>query len=767
MTHPTRQAVHQVALVGNSMPRQCGIATYTSDLANAIARTFPRTAVRVVPVNDIPEGYDYPESVCFEIEEKETASYRRAAKFLNINGVDVVNLQHEFGIFGGPAGSHILVLLKQLRMPVVTTLHTVLRAPDPQQRAVMERLVELSDLLVVMTSRSAGMLREVYEVPPQKIEIIPHGIHDVPFIDPSFYKDKFDVEGRSVLLTFGLLGPGKGIEHVIQALPAIVAEHPDAVYIILGATHPTLKRHEGEIYRLGLQQMARELGVESHVIFHNRFVSLQELTEFLGAADIYVTPYPNLAQAVSGTLAYAAGAGKAVVSTPYWHAEELLDEDRGVLVPVGDAGAIAREVSALLADAPRRDAMRKRLYLYSREMVWAKVADRYMGSFDQARRARRQRPRRAHEPTTLDREPGDLPLLKLDHLRRLTDGTGILQHAVFCVPNYDEGYTTDDNARALMFTVMAQEAAGIDPAALFELGSTYMSFLQYAYNDRAGRFRNFLAYDHRRWLEDVGSEDSHARALRALGTTVARWPLEGIREWASALFERALSPVSEFTSPRAWAFALLGIREYLVRFSGDRRAEDMQEQLAGRLLQMYHDNRADDWCWFEDLLSYSNAKLPHALITAGRFLHHNEMMEAGLESLAWLSDVQRAESGHFVSIGNAGFYPRGGQRARFDQQPIEVHGMVSACLEAHRATGDHKWRVEAQRAFDWFVGRNDLHTPIYDPGTGGCHDGLQPDHVNRNQGAESTLAFLLSLVEMRLAESGIVVPSEEIAVAGG
>ncbi len=759
-----RPALRRVALVGNSLPRQCGIATFTSDLANAMAAAAPETDVLVVPVNDLPEGYDYPESVWFEIAEKDIASYRRAADFLNINNVEVVNLQHEYGIFGGAAGSHVLTMVRGLRMPVVTTLHTILREPDPRQQAVMVELIDLSDTVVTMTVQGAETLRGVYGVPNRKLEIIPHGIHDVPFVDPSFYKDKFGVEGKNVLLTFGLIGPGKGIEHVIEALPAIVRRHPDTVYIILGATHPTLRRQQGESYRLGLQQLARELGVEANVNFHNRFVSVEELMEFLGAADLYITPYLNLAQVTSGTLAYAAGAGKAIISTPYWHAEELLADGRGVLVPVADSRAIADAVCGLLDDPTKRDAMRKRAYMQGREMTWAKVARRYLDAFERARDARLHKPRPPVAAKSIQR-PGELPALKLDHVRRLTDGTGILQHAVYSIPKYDEGYTTDDNARALLLTVLADETAALPDGELSLLAARYQAFLQYAFNEHRRRFRNFLAYDHRSWLEEVGSEDSHGRALWALGTVVGRWPREGVREWAVQLFEWGLQPTLEFRSPRAWAFTLLGIHEYLTRFSGDRIAAGVQEELADRLVALYRHTSGEGWRWFEDSLSYCNGRLSHALLLTGRSTGRDELVEIGRESLSWLADLQRDDDGHLVPIGNRGFYRRGGERARFDQQPVEAHAMVSACLEAFRATNEPRWMEEAQRAFDWFVGRNDLHAPIYDPVSGGCHDGLQPDHVNANQGAESTLAFLLSLAEMRLAEAAIEAPATGVAAA--
>ncbi|MCH8004648.1 MAG: glycosyltransferase family 4 protein [Planctomycetes bacterium] len=770
MARKRRPALRRVAFIGNSPPRECGIATFTTDLTDAVAELIGSAGVFVVPVNDIPEGYDYPDRVWFQIVEKEIASYRRAAEFLNINNVDVVSLQHEFGIFGGPGGSHILALLRELRMPMVTTLHTILREPDSARRVVMDELAELSDKLVVMTVRGAEILREVYSVDNDKIEIIPHGIHDVPFVDPSFYKDKFGVEGKNVLLTFGLLGPGKGIEHAIAALPAIIKRHPETVYIILGATHPTLKRQQGEIYRLSLQQLARELGVERNVIFHNRFVSLGELTEFLGAADLYVTPFLNTAQVVSGTLAYAVGAGKAVVSTPYWHAEELLAGDRGILSPVGDSEALGAAVIELLDDPVRRNAMRKRAYMLGREMIWSKVARRYQETFQRARDLRLHHPRPAFEATTLDKTPGELPLLKLDHLLRMTDGTGMLQHSTFSVPNYAEGYATDDNARALILCTLLEEIAGSAAKAVAGPRARYMALIQHAFNRETGRFRNFLSHD-RRWLEEVGSEDSHGRAIWALGTVVARGQRQDLRAWAGQFFEAGLPPTLQFASPRAWAFTLLGIDGYLSRFSGDRIAEDARRVLTERLLEMYRDNSEPDWPWFENTLTYCNAKLPHALLLArdvqGLSTPPEGVLATALESLRWLVDLQSADDGHFVPIGCNGFYPRGRERARFDQQPIEAHATVSACLEAHRATGDKQWKVEAHRAFDWFIGRNDLRTPVYDSSTGGCHDGLQPDHVNPNQGAESTLAFLLSLAQMRLSESTIEIPAREELVGAG
>lgn len=741
----------QFAFIGNHLPRQCGIATFTTDLSQAIAAEYPETNCFAVAVNDTAEGYQYPAQVRFELAEQELASYQRAADFLNVNNIDLVCLQHEYGIYGGAAGSHILALLRELRMPIITTLHTVLREPDATQRRVMGELAHLSDRLVVMSRRGLEFLHTIYQVPLAKIDLIPHGIPDVPFVDSNFYKDQFEVEGQQVLLTFGLLSANKGIEHVIEAMPAILRRHPNVVYLVLGATHPHVKRHEGEAYRLGLERLVREKGMADHVIFHNRFVSLEELVEFIGAADIYITPYLNPAQIVSGTLAYTVGAGKAVISTPYWYAEELLAEGRGRLVPFGDAEAIAGQVIDLLDNEVERHAMRKRAYMLGREMTWSSVARCYMHSFEQARQERRLHPPPAFIVDHRVKSQPDLPPLKLNHLLRLTDDTGLVQHAVFTIPNYDEGYTTDDNTRALGLTILIEDIEGEMAPEVERLASRYLAFLWHAFNETTGRFRNFMAYE-RRWLEEIGSEDAHGRALYALGLTLGRSNHEDLRGLAGRLFEKALPAALDFTSPRAWASTLIALHEYLRRFSGDRTARNIQKVLAERLLDLYHCAGTPDWPWCENIVSYANAQLPHALLLSGQWLSRPDMTEIGLKSLDWLADIQRAENGHFVPIGNEGFYQQGEEKARFDQQPIEAQVMISACLQAYRLTGQPRWYQEAQRAFNWFLGHNDLGLPLYDASTGGCRDGLHPDRANQNQGAESTLAFLVSLVEMRLSE---------------
>jgi glycosyltransferase involved in cell wall biosynthesis len=742
----------RIAMIGNYFPRQCGIATFTTDLCDAIGGEYAAAQLLAVPVNDPGSDYSYPERVRFELLEGDPSSYDDAADFLNFSNVDLVSLQHEYGIFGGPAGSHILRMLHRLKMPVVTTLHTVLCEPDENQRLVMEEIAALSDRLVVMSEHSSKFLQEVFKVPENKIDLIPHGVPDLPFGDPNFYKDSSGTEGKAVLLTFGLLSPNKGIENVIEAMPSIVAEHPETVYVIVGATHPHIRRREGDQYRLRLQALARKLGVERNVIFHNRFVSPEEMAQFVGSADIYITPYRHEAQAVSGTLAYALAAGKAIISTPYWHAAELLDDGRGVLVPFNDSSAIAKAALALLDNEATRHAMRKRAYLYARDSIWSNTARSYMSAFVHARSDRMRVPRISYSDLNRERVLDRLPAIKLDHLYRMTDHTGLLQHAVYSVPNYSEGYTTDDNARALIASIQMEQLGVAAASESAKLASCYLAFLWHAFNPATRRFRNFLSYE-RQWLEAEGSEDSHGRALWALGTVLGRSKSPGLRGTAAQLFEDALPAIRSFKSPRAWAFAALGVQEYLETFPGDRAAIQIGDEIARRLLDIYASVRSPGWNWFEDSLTYSNARLPQALISCASRTSDAPMLAAGIESLAWLLEVQHCETkGHFVPIGSQGFYHRGGEKARFDQQPVEAGGAVSACLQAFRATKDECWLKHAWTAFNWFLGDNDLQIVLYDSSTGGCRDGLHPDRANENQGAESTLSFLMAVLEMRLQE---------------
>jgi|HubBroStandDraft_1064217.scaffolds.fasta_scaffold00115_36 glycosyltransferase involved in cell wall biosynthesis len=757
-SHSKPSLPSRIAVIGNYLPRQCGIATFTTDLCSAISAEYGNARLLALPIDDTEEGYDYPARVRWSLAQDDLTGYQEAAEFLNFNNIDMVCLQHEYGIFGGPAGSHILHLLRRLKMPLVTTLHTVLREPDPHQLRVMEEIAELSDRLIVMSQLSCQFLQEIFKVPGSKIDMVPHGVPDLPFLDPNFYKDRFGVEGKAVLLTFGLLSPNKGIENVIQALPQILSRHKNVVYLVAGATHPHVLRREGEKYRASLQALAKEVGVESQVMFHNRFASPEEMAEFIGAADIYITPYRHEAQVVSGTLAYALGAGKAIISTPYWHAIELLDDRRGALVPFQNPDAIAQKAIELLETPAIRHAMRKRAYLFAREMIWKRVAQGYMESFSRVRSDRMENPRVQFSARATAKDLNRLPELKLDHINALTDDTGVLQHAIFTVPNRGEGHTTDDNARALIFTVML-ERVGEGQAEkkdewenpnlpVVNFSARYLSFLEHAFNAANGRFRNFLGYD-RRWNEAAGSEDSHGRAVWALGTVLGRSGDQGLRCAAGRLFELSLPAVVEFYSPRACAYTLLGIQEYLASYPGDRDAQKIRSVLAGRLLAMYESVRRPDWKWFENVVAYGNARLSQAMLLVGSACSDDRMVSTGLETLDWLTETQRSESDrHFVPIGSQGFYRQGGDKARFDQQPLEAAGAVSACLQAHRITGDPRWRKEAWSAFNWFLGDNDLQLPLYDCVTGGCRDGLHPERANENQGAESTLSFLMALLDM-------------------
>ena len=734
--------LNSIGVIGTYPPRQCGIATFTQDLCQAMEKVFNPGRVLVVALDDDPDGYPYGDEVAFQIRDTRLQDYHLAANFLNINQLDAVVVQHEFGLFSGPAGADVLALVRNLTMPVITNFHTVLEEPNDEQRAVVKELGKLSARVLIMSRKARDMLTSIYNVPDQKIAFVPHGIHGVPFIDPNFYKDRFGVEGRDVILTFGLLSQNKGIEYMIRAMPRVVEEHPDAVYLVLGATHPHVLRHEGEAYRHQLQQMVRELGMEAHVVFHNRFVSLDELTQYIGAADIYITPYLSREQITSGTLAYAVGAGKAVVSTPYWYAEEVLSDGRGLLVPFRDSDALAAEVVRLLDREALRHSMRIRAYKYAREMVWENVAARHV---EIARHVTEERVQRARPVFAQMETSRTLPQPDLRQLMSLTDDTGILQHAIYSIPHRKHGYTTDDNARALNAASLHWELLHDDVMTPYI--DTYLAFLVDAFDSKTGRFHNIMSYD-RRWLDHVGSEDAHGRALWGLGLATAHAPNRSILSLAVRLFHQALPVTEEFTSLRAIAFTVIGIQAYLKHFGGDSSARRVRRVLATKLLDHFNGNADEDWLWFEDKAVYANARLPHALLVAGRATADDAMSEAGLKALDWLLDAQTGENGCLSIIGNRGWLPRGGSPAPFDQQPIEAMGLVEACAEAYHLTRDDKWIEEARRCLDWFLGRNDLNVPLYDFETGGCCDGLMPDGANKNKGAESTLAWLISLLTL-------------------
>lgn len=736
----------RLAFIGNSLPRRCGIATFTTQLQQAVARLPGGVETAIVAMTDHGQAYDYPDVVRLQVHDQRPGEYVRAAEFLNAGRYQAVSLQHEFGIFGGDAGAYIMEMLPRLAMPIVTTLHTILQDPRPAQRAVMQGIIGASTTIVVMAEKARDLLQSVYRVPPGKIEVIAHGTPDYPFVEPDAAKARLGFAGKPVILTFGLLSPGKGIEVMIDAMPLILKERPDAVYVVLGATHPNLVRREGEAYRERLMDRARGCGVADNVVFLNQFVDQATLLEFISMCDVYVTPYLNEAQMTSGTLAYSFALGKAVVSTPYWHAQDLLAQGRGILVPFGDSRAIGTEIAGLLTDDVRRQAMRIQAYALSRAMTWERTAERYVAVADRARQL--------HSVATGSRRrgsvnaPGNLPVpaMRLGHFLSMCDDTGLLQHALCSVPDRSHGYCIDDNARALLLacTLSATDRQLLPDVLVPRLAA----FVQHAWNPGARRFRNFLGYD-RHWLEEVGSEDCHGRTLWALGECARSDTGESRRLWAAALFLEALPVVNQLTSPRAWAFTLLGLDAYCVTAPGDTRAQELRRMLADRLMSAFSSVQTAGWIWFEEGLAYDNARLCQALIVTGAAMGEPAYLAAGLESLRWLMNLQTSGDGTFQPVGTDSFGDRHQRPRPFDQQPLEATAAVAACLAAWRVDGNPQWRTAADRAFAWFLGRNDLSAQLIDLQTGACCDGLHPDRANENRGGESVVSYLLALADIR------------------
>lgn len=739
-------ALNRVAFIGNSLPRRCGIATFTTDLQHAVAASRPDLETVVVAMTDHGQAYDYPSTVGFQINDDQPEDYIRAAEFLNDGRFEVASLQHEFGIFGGDSGSHILALLSRLNMPVVTTLHTVLAEPTKVQRDVIVRISDISSKIVVMAEKGRELLRTIYHVADEKIEVIAHGIPEFAFVEPDEAKARRGFSGRAVILTFGLLSHNKGIEVMIDAMPAILKSRPDAVYVVLGATHPNLIRDQGEAYRDSLVARVRKLGIDRHVVFLDQFVDQPTLLDFISMCDVYVTPYLNEAQMTSGTLAYSFGLGKAVVSTPYWHARELLADGRGILVPFGDTAAIGNEIAKLLTNMVLRQAMRKRAYWSSRPMTWERTAERYVSTFDNAGRRHRLKAIVRSDTSTLLRDSRAPPEMRIGHFLSMCDDTGLFQHAVHCVPDRSHGYCVDDNARALLLAC-ALNIPGEERLPEV-LTARFAGFVQHAWNPDTKRFRNFMGFN-RCWLEDSGSEDSHGRTLWALGVCALTDANLSRRKWAAALFAEAARSVEVFQSPRAWAFVLLGLDAYCAAVPGDAAAADLRLRLADRLIAIFNAVETRDWVWFEEGLAYDNARLPQALILTGMATKGAVYLDAGLRSLRWLVNQQTAASGQFRPVGTAGFGDTRRNPRPFDQQPLEATATIAACLAAWHADHDIEWKAEAARVFAWFLGSNDLSISLVDLETGSCRDGLHPDRANENRGGESVVSYLLGLCEIR------------------
>jgi glycosyltransferase involved in cell wall biosynthesis len=740
-------ALNRIAFIGNSLPRRCGIATFTTDLQHAVAASRADVETVIVAMTDHGQRYDYPATVGFQINDDQPEDYIRAAAFLNGGRFDAVSLQHEFGIFGGEAGSLIITLLSRLTMPIVTTLHTVLSEPSKIQRDVLMRIVELSSKVVVMAEKGSELLRTVYQVPDEKIEVIPHGIPDFAFVEPDDAKAKLGFSNRAVILTFGLLSPNKGVEVMIDAMPAILKTRPDAVYVVLGATHPNLVRDQGETYRQSLWARARKLGVDDqHLVFYDQFVDQKTLLDFISMCDVYVTPYLNEAQMTSGTLAYSFGLGKAVVSTPYWHARELLADGHGILVPFGDAAAIGTEIAKLLTNDALRQAMRKRAYASSRSMIWERCAERYMSVFEHAGRRHRLKTIARSDTSTLLRDSRAPPEMRIDHFLSMCDDTGLFQHAVHCVPDRAHGYCVDDNARALLLACALNNPG--EQRLPEVLTARFAAFVQHAWNPDRGRFRNFMGFD-RQWLEDQGSEDSHGRTLWALGVCALTDANLSRRAWAAALFAQGMPTAEKLGSPRAWAFTLLGLDGYCTAAPDDADAARLRRLLADRLMAIFKAVETPDWVWFEESLAYDNARLSQALILTGMATGTPAWLQAGLRSLRWLVRQQTSPNGQFRPVGSSGFGEIRRPPRAFDQQPLEAAATIAACFVAWRAEQDVQWTAEAARVFAWFLGSNDLSVSLVDLETGSCRDGLHPDRANENRGGESVVSYLLGLSEIR------------------
>lgn len=732
-TAASGDAIKHLAMIGNFLPRQCGLATFTTDVYQAMRDRFPDVQVDVYAMDDHPGRYDYPAAVVGAIPQHELSAYLTTARTIESSGAQAIWVQHEYGIYGGPAGEHLLALLDRTTLPVIVTLHTVLEKPNADERRVLEGLLRRAAKVVVMAERGRDILRRVYGANPRQIAMIPHGVPDRAFVDPETLKPQFGWQGRDVVLTFGLLAPNKGIETMIEALPAVAERHPNLLYVVLGATHPNLVAHEGELYRDRLKALAAELGVGDNVAFIDGFVEHDELIDYLQAADIYATPYLNPAQITSGTLSYAIGVGKAVISTPYVHATEILGDGHGVLVDFKDVAAFAREIDRLLSSQRDRTRLAQRAYDRGRTMIWPRLAEATLHETEVAVAAR---------PRRIAQAPAAMKPLKPDFaaVERMSDATGMLQHSIYSVPDRRHGYCIDDNARALMLMSAMED---LDPVVRDKWTTIYASFVQYAWNPDERRFRNFMNFD-RTWCEDVGSEDSNGRAIWALGVTARDGKDPKHRDWARAMFDATASLALDLGSLRAQSFAMLGAAAMLDASPGHELAKSILERFPDDQIALLDAARRPEWQWFEIVLAYDNARLPQALIVAGHALGRKDLVTCGLETLDWIVGKQTSPEGRFRAVGTESFHRPYADPLQFDQQPLEAQATVDACIAAYQVTGDPRWVTEAERAYGWYLGQNDLDLPLASPLDGGCFDGLMPTGLNRNQGAESILALQLA-----------------------
>jgi len=733
----------KIAYISTYPPRECGIATFNQNLVKAIASNFPEreTLLKgdfVVALTDSEnlQEYEYPEEVKYVVRQNHQKDYIRAANFINTSNADVCILEHEFGIYGGESGIYILPFINRLEKPLLSILHTVLKDPSYVQRIIIREIAEQSAKIIVMSQRAVEFLTEIYDIPAEKIQIIEHGVPDLeaPAINP--VKNLTPFKNHRVLLTFGLISRNKGLETVVRALPEIVAKHPDVMYVILGNTHPGVIKNSGEEYRDHLKSLAAQLGVSQNLAFINKFVSEEELIQYLTASEIYVTPYLNEAQITSGTLSYAVGSGAAVVSTPYWHAQELLADNRGRLFDFKNCDELANIITELLDDNEALAELKENAYEYGLHLRWPVIGAEYIREAQEASYAHDFRDKILKNSIV---DPEIMPKFSLKHVLRLTDDTGIVQHAKYGIPNLKEGYCLDDNSRALIMASMAYERNNSSEA--YELLPVYLSYIHYMQCED-GNFRNFLSFD-RRYLDDVGSEDSFGRTVWALGYLIALTSSNSYREFATELFHRSFPHFKALVHLRGMANTMIGISAYLKIFPTDEGMLNEMNRLTDQLVAAYEKEHADDWEWFEEKLTYDNAILPLALLHSCEVTGNEKVKKIALKTMGFLDKLTLA-NGYLSPVGNDGWYYRGGVFPTFDQQAIETMAMVLMHFQAYQIFRKPEYIEKMFLCYRWFLGENTLRAPLYDHETKGCCDGLLPNGINRNQGAESTLAYLIS-----------------------
>lgn len=735
----------KLVYIGTYPPRQCGIGTFTMNLYKSMVINPTLTADLnpskedkidgfVIAMNDYDQIYNYPEEVKLIIRQEHQRDYLEAVKFINLSGADVCILEHEFGIFGGQNGLYILPLIHRLQIPLIVTLHTIVKNPSYNEKAVLQQICKMAHKVVVMSHKAIEILAGIYDVDRAKIAFIEHGVPDIQFSQEQSKKE-FKLEHKKLLLTFGILSRNKGIETAIKSLPKVIEKHPEVIYMVLGKTHPNVLRHAGEEYRNYLHLLVKNLNLRDHVIFINEFIGQRELFKYLSASDIYITPYLNEAQITSGTLSYAVGVGSAVISTPYWHASELLADGRGRFFNFNDSDELSTILMELLDNPEELKKIRKKAYDYGKTITWPKSGDKYIALTEQLLSTK---PEIIAKTETLI-DPLLLPPFSLEHIKHLTDDTGIIQHAKFGIPNLKEGYCMDDNARALLMALMAYRQ-NKDKLAL-NLAPIYLSYIHYMQN-KNGTFRNFLSFN-RNFLDEVGSEDSFGRTIWALGYLLGNAPNDSYYQTGKLIFFDALPNFEKLQSIRSIANTMLGISYYLKANPSDELMIKRLRNLAGKLIIHYEENSSPDWNWFEPLLAYDNGILPLALLHAAEILNDDTITKIALESMAFLTGIT-LKDGYLSIIGNEKWYKKEGERSIFAQQPLDALAMVLMYHQAFHLTKDIDYLTKLFLCFMWFLGENDLRISLFDFETMGCCDGLESYGVNRNQGAESSLAYLIS-----------------------